>query len=110
MTHSPNSALSLFEYAELIYNDPCQKSLCMDNIVIDLARYKTLLSGVRSGTVRPSRVIGTGYKYPKKAAIEWLNIVIDEHENVVDRLTIHTVIQANYRTIFNMDTHKHITQ
>lgn len=104
--------LSLFEYAELIYNDPDQPVLNMDDIKQDLTEYKKLLFGVITGTVKPSSVIGTGYKYPKKEAIRWLNNSIDEYQNIVDRLKIHNTIVANYgylRAKYDMNKHKHIT-
>lgn len=44
---------------------------------MELSDYETTLAGLNAGTVRPSTVIGTGYKRPKTLAREWLSKQIE---------------------------------
>lgn len=65
--------------------------------VVDLLEYRALLADLKVGKVRPSRIVGTGYKYPRKAAEDWLNsqIKMIEQEIKTDGESSSTM-RANY--------------
>jgi hypothetical protein len=90
--------MTLQEYADSIYNDPTQVVLCKESIVADLNRYKQLLDDTLTKRIKPSSVIGTGYKNPRMAAIEWLEQRIEEYQAIVDGTIIHPIVKANYET------------
>ena len=88
--------MTLQEYADSIYNDPTQRLLYKENIIADLKQYKQTLDNLLAKRIKPSSVIGTGYKNPRMAAIEWLEQCIEEHQAIVDGTIIHPVVKANY--------------
>jgi len=88
--------MTLQEYADSIYGDPTQGILYKENIAADLEKYKQTLNNLLTKKIKPSSVIGTGYKNPRIAAIEWLEQCIEEYQAIVDGTTIHSVIKANH--------------
>jgi len=87
---------TLEEYADMIYNDPTQRSLYKKNIISDLQGYKNQLEALHNHKIKPSIVVGTGYVNPRKVAIEWLEQRIAEYQSIIDRTTIHSVVRSNY--------------
>lgn len=46
-----------------------------------IEEHKNTISNVINGTVKPSQIVGTGYKYPKRVASGWLRKQIHNIEN-----------------------------
>lgn len=88
--------MSLEEYAECVYGDPTQNLLYKENIKADLKQYEQTLHNLLANMIKPSSVVGTGYKNPRNAAIAWLSECINEYQAIVDGTKIHSVIRANY--------------
>ena len=57
-----------------------------------------ILKDLIAKKIKPSTVIGSGYKNPLKVAIEWLEERTKEYQAIVDGTTIHSVIKANYES------------
>jgi len=90
--------MTLQEYADSIYNDPTESFLCKENNIEELKEYEQILEDLIAKKIKPSTVIGIGYKNPRKVAIEWLEERIKEYQAIVDGTIIHPVIKANYET------------
>ena len=70
--------------------------MCKENNIKELEEFKQTLADLLIKKIKPSKVIGTGYKYPRKVAIEWLEQRIVEYQAIVDGTIIHPVVKANY--------------
>lgn len=44
-------------------------------------RYNTMLTQLMAGAIKPSSVVGRGYKYPKSVASSWIRTQIHNQEN-----------------------------
>jgi len=88
--------ITLTEYAKQITNDP-DHPLNRDNNLKKLHEYERLLTDLALRKVTPASIIGTGHKYPKKAAYEWLNERISEYKEIYNGTLIHPTIKANYQ-------------
>jgi len=60
------------------------------------------LSGLLSGTVKPSRVVGRGYKNPKSVASAWLRKEIHNLENLTAK--VDKVVVTSSGKAFSSDT------
>lgn len=90
--------MTLQEYADSIYNDPTESFLCKENNIEELKEYEQILEDLIAKKIKPSTVIGIGYKNPRKVAIEWLEERIKEYQAIVNGTAIHSVIKANYES------------
>jgi hypothetical protein len=88
--------MTLQEYADSIYNNPEEQYLCKENNIKELKEYRQTLEDLLAKKIKPSKVIGTGYKNPRKVAITWLEQRIRDYKAIVDGTKIHSVIKANY--------------
>lgn len=88
--------MTLQEYAESIYNNPAESLLYKECIITDLKEYEQTLENLLAKRIKPATVVGTGYKNPRKVAIEWLTKCIGEYRAIVEGTAIHSVIRANY--------------
>jgi len=87
--------IPLTDYADNIFNNP-EHPLSRANTLKELHEYERLLTALALRKIKPSSIIGTGYKNPKKLAFEWLNEKISEHRAIYNGTQIHPVIKANY--------------
>ena len=87
--------ISLSDYADNIFNNP-EHPLSRANTLKELHYYERRLTDLALRKVKPSEIIGTGYKNPKKLAFEWLNERITENREIYNGTRIHPVIKANY--------------
>ena len=88
--------MTLQEYADSVYNDPTETYLCKENNIEELKQYEQTLADLLVNVIKPSSVVGIGYKNPRKVAIDWLGERIEEYQAIVDGTKIHSVIRANY--------------
>lgn len=88
--------ISLQEYVDSVMNDPKQGMLYKEQIILDFNEYKKQLEDLLAKRIKPSSVVGTGYKNPRKAAIEWLEQCIAEYQSIINGTATHSVIKANY--------------
>jgi len=60
-----------------------------------LSEYKEDLQKLKNHNIRPSRVVGTGYKNARKVAFEWLNEQIEKYKEAIQ--TKGHSIELNHR-------------
>lgn len=90
------SPISYEEYMKDISTGNRQ-GLSLERQKAKLLNYKADLIGVRDGTVAPKKIIGTGYKNPKKVAISWLEREIAELEADISTNSFsNTINLGNY--------------
>ena len=89
------TTITLQEYANKINDNP-DHPLNKENSFKKLHEYEQLLINLELKKIKPSSIIGTGYKYPKKSAIDWLNKCIVEYHEIVNGTRINPIIKANY--------------
>lgn len=64
----------------------------------DLDEHRQMLHDLNAGRLRPSKVVGRGYRNPRQVAVEWLERQIAEEDtDVASRGRTNTVNRSNVR-------------
>lgn len=74
----------------------------------ELLETKKLLVQVKEGSIKPSKIIGTGYKNPKTSAIKWLNEKDREYQIRLESNGDCSILRGNYE--FSVNNYHETTQ
>lgn len=72
------------ETKQRLWNDEDGK-FSKKSVETELAKYRKMYEDVKSGRVRPSEVVGRGYKKPKQAALEWITKRVEEYKEYIEQ-------------------------
>lgn len=91
---------TLINYAQKVWTDEISGEYCETYLNATLSGYIALLDKLTNNRIQPCKIIGSGYKNPRKSAFDYLNSQISKYTNYVNRKEIHPTTISNY--FFNM--------
>jgi len=90
-----SNSMNLQEYADIWYNSG-EGVFSKVGMEQELNKLENLKMQLELKKIKPSKIIGTGFKNPRKTAFEYLEKEIEKAKRLIDRKDLPYILKSNY--------------